>query len=274
MKTVKLITACFLLSAAMYLVAPLHAAPKPESTPTEKNDCVIVATEAYKRLQSQGIWAEIIAFDFNLPSGKKNRHAVCIFQPSKTSNIQLYEAQIGTFDLKTQSADLASLEQGYNRYLNKAGYSVSNLEVLVQEPTKARVADSQLQPPKRIAPIATRSRAPSRPAPTQQQIPSTESLLLRSGFKAIKVNTAKLQRTVNELRQGKMSYMNYNGQLYYVYPAATRDKVYIGTQAQFNAFAGVRSPMPASEPQALRTPNMLPPATYDNPLPPTPPYLR
>ena len=114
------------------------------------------------------------------------------------------------------------------------------------------------------------SRTDSRPASAQQQMFRTESLLLRFGFKAIKVNSAKLQRVVNELRQGKISYMNYNGQLYYVYPAATKDKIYIGTQAQFYAFVGIRCPMAANQPQTVMPPQSNP----VNPLPPTPPYLR
>ena len=97
-----------------------------------------------------------------------------------------------------------------------------------------------------------------------------KSSLLRFGFKAIKVNTPKLQRVVNELRQGKISYMDHNGQLYYVYPAASKDRIYIGTQAQFNAFVGLRSPVAANQPQSEN-----PPTSYPfNPLPPTPPYLR
>src|SRR5260370_19813986 len=112
------------------------------------------------------------------------------------------------------------------------------------------------------------SRMDSRPASAQQQMFRTESLLLRFGFKAIKVNSAKLQRVANELRQGKISYMNYNGRLYYVYPAATKDKVYIGTQAQFNAFVGIRSPVAANQPQAAIPPTSNP----VNSLPPTPPY--
>jgi hypothetical protein len=264
-----------------------------KQAPTEtkqKKDCVIVAAEAYKRLQAQGIWAEVVAFTWNWPDGRKSGHAVCIFQLSKTGNILVYDGQWGTNDLKVKSADLQVIEQAYNRLIAHSGYTVSGFEVIAQEPrkasppegvlstqepTKARAADSQLQPPKPIAPTATRSRAPSRPAPARQQIPRTEYLLLQAGFKAIKAKTAKQQQTISGLRQGKISYMNYNGQLYYVYPAATRDKVYVGKQAQFNAFAGIRSPMPDSEPQALGPQTLGPPMSYPvNPLPPTPPYLR
>ncbi len=78
-------------------------------TPAEtkhKNDCVIVAAEAYKRLQAQGIWAEVVGFTWNAPDGRKSGHAVCLFQLSKTDNILVYGAQLGTNDLKVKSADL------------------------------------------------------------------------------------------------------------------------------------------------------------------------
>lgn len=257
-------------------------------TPAEtkqKNDCVIVAAEAYKRLQAQGIWAEVVGFNWNAPDGRKSGHAVCLFQLSKTDNILVYDAQLGTNDLKVKSADLQMIEQAYNRLIASTGYTVSGFEVMVQEPRKAsrpggvlstqqpaqaRTADSQPPASKPAARTAMHSRMDSRPASAQQQMFPTESLLLRFGFKAINVNSAKLQRVVNELRRGKMSYMNSNGQLYYVYPAATRDKVYIGTQAQFNAFVGIRSPVAANQPQGVN-----PPTSYPfNPLPPTPANLR
>ena len=251
----------------------------------ERNDCVIVAAEAYKRLEAQGIWAEVVGFNWNAPNGRKSGHAVCLFQLSKTDNILVYDAQLGTNDLKVKSADLQVIERAYNRLIAPSGYTVSGFEVLVQEPRKAsrpegvlatqepaktRTADSQPQASKPAARMAMHSRMDSRPASAQQQMFRTESLLLRFGFKAIKVNSAKLQRVVKELRQGKISYMSYNGQLYYVYPAATKDKVYIGTQAQFNAFVGIRSPMAANQPQTVNPPLSNP----VNPLPPTPPYHR
>src|SRR5260370_30051575 len=89
-------------------------------TPAEtkhKNDCVIVAAEAYKRLQAQGIWAEVVGFTWNAPDGRKSGHAVCLFQLSKTDNILVYDAQLGTNDLKVKSADLQMIEEAYNRLI-------------------------------------------------------------------------------------------------------------------------------------------------------------
>jgi hypothetical protein len=63
-----------------------------------------------------------------------------------------------------------------------------------------------------------------------------ESLLSQSGFKVITVTTPKQQQAVAGLAQGRCSAVTYNGKLYYVYPTATKDKVYVGRQKQFTAY--------------------------------------
>jgi hypothetical protein len=63
-----------------------------------------------------------------------------------------------------------------------------------------------------------------------------ETLLARSGFKVVTVKTPKQQQAVNGLAQGRCSAVKYNGKLYYVFPTATKDRIYVGKQAQFNAY--------------------------------------
>ena len=63
-----------------------------------------------------------------------------------------------------------------------------------------------------------------------------ETLLAQSGFKVVTVKTPKQQQAVNGLAQGRCSAVKYNGKLYYVYPTATKDRIYVGKQAQFNAY--------------------------------------
>ena len=63
-----------------------------------------------------------------------------------------------------------------------------------------------------------------------------ESLLSQSGFKVITVTTPKQQQAVSGLAQGRCSAVTYNGKLYYVCPTATKDKVYVGRQKQYNAY--------------------------------------
>jgi hypothetical protein len=63
-----------------------------------------------------------------------------------------------------------------------------------------------------------------------------ENLLAQSGFKVITVTTPKQQQAISGLAQYRVSAVKYNGKLYYVFPTATKDKIYVGRQKQFNAY--------------------------------------
>src|SRR5882757_3688369 len=63
-----------------------------------------------------------------------------------------------------------------------------------------------------------------------------EFLLAQSGFKVITVTTPKQQQAINGLAQYRVSAVKYNGKLYYVFPTAKKDKIYVGRQQQFNAY--------------------------------------
>src|SRR5438874_13583526 len=63
-----------------------------------------------------------------------------------------------------------------------------------------------------------------------------ENLLAQSGFKVITVTTPKQQQAINGLTQYRVSAVKYNGKLYYVFPTATKDKIYVGRQKQYNAY--------------------------------------
>jgi hypothetical protein len=71
---------------------------------------------------------------------------------------------------------------------------------------------------------------------TGQAGPQKEPLLTQSGFKVITVTTPKQQQAVTGLAQGRVSAVKYNGKLYYVYPTAQKDRIYVGRQKQFNAY--------------------------------------
>src|SRR5881394_2021935 len=86
-----------------------------------------------------------------------------------------------------------------------------------------------------------------------------EFLLAQSGFRVITVTTPKQQQAINGLTQYRVSAVKYNGQLYYVFPTATKDKIYVGRQTQFNAYknalAAQHMGQPASQPgQQLMNP--------------------
>src|SRR5262245_8936606 len=71
---------------------------------------------------------------------------------------------------------------------------------------------------------------------TGQSVAQKESLLSQSGFKVVTVKTPKQQQAVRGLAQGRCSAVKYNGKLYYVYPTGTKDRIYVGRQAQFDAY--------------------------------------
>jgi crotonobetainyl-CoA:carnitine CoA-transferase CaiB-like acyl-CoA transferase len=83
---------------------------------------------------------------------------------------------------------------------------------------------------------------------TGQAVAQKESLLSQSGFKVITVTTPKQQQAVSGLAQYRVSAVKYNGKLYYVFPTATKDKIYVGKQKQFNAYKQALAAQKASQP--------------------------
>jgi len=63
-----------------------------------------------------------------------------------------------------------------------------------------------------------------------------EFLLAQSGFKVITVATPKQRQAINGLAQYRVSAVKYQGKLYYVFPTAKKDKIYVGKQKQYNAY--------------------------------------
>ena len=63
-----------------------------------------------------------------------------------------------------------------------------------------------------------------------------EFLLAQSGFKVITVTTPTQQQAINGLAQYRVSAVKYNGKLYYVFPTAKKDKIYVGKQKQYDAY--------------------------------------
>ena len=63
-----------------------------------------------------------------------------------------------------------------------------------------------------------------------------ENLLLRAGFKAKTVTTPKQQQRMSALPPGQVSTVGYKGKLYYVYPTATKDRILVGNQTQYNVY--------------------------------------
>src|SRR5205823_5407294 len=75
-----------------------------------------------------------------------------------------------------------------------------------------------------------------------------EFLLAQSGFKVITVTTPKQQQAINGLAQYRVSAVKYNGKLYYVFPTAQKDKIYVGKQKQFDAYKQALAAQQGSQP--------------------------
>ena len=73
-------------------------------------------------------------------------------------------------------------------------------------------------------------------AASASEISRKEALLTQSGFKVVTATTPKQKAALNGLAQNRCSAVMYNGKLFYVFPTATKDKFYVGKQAQFNTY--------------------------------------
>ncbi len=82
----------------------------------------------------------------------------------------------------------------------------------------------------------------------QSVVAQKEALLTQSGFKVVTVTTPQQQQAVSGLTQGRVSAVKYNGKLYYVYPTATKDRIYVGRQKQFTAYKQGLTAQQASHP--------------------------
>ena len=88
-------------------------------------------------------------------------------------------------------------------------------------------------------------------AASGSEISRKEALLTQSGFKVVTVTTPKQKEAVNGLAQGRCSAVHYNGKLFYVFPTATKDKIYVGKQAQFNRYKKAIAAHQASQPASM-----------------------
>jgi hypothetical protein len=63
-----------------------------------------------------------------------------------------------------------------------------------------------------------------------------ETMLAQAGFISKTVTTPKQKQQVEKLTVGAVSAVKYKGKLLYVYPTTTKDQVYVGKQAHYDAY--------------------------------------
>jgi hypothetical protein len=88
-------------------------------------------------------------------------------------------------------------------------------------------------------------------AASGSEISRKEAVLAQSGFKVVAVTTPKQKEAVKGLAQGRCSAVTSNGKLFYVFPTATKDKIYVGKQAQFNKYKKAIAAQQASQPARM-----------------------
>ena len=63
-----------------------------------------------------------------------------------------------------------------------------------------------------------------------------EELLVQAGFKVKAVTTERQKQHLAALAPNKVSAVTYTGKLYYAYPDAAHNRIYVGRQPQYNAY--------------------------------------
>ena len=71
---------------------------------------------------------------------------------------------------------------------------------------------------------------------TTGQNKSNEDLLVAAGFKTHAANTAQKQKLLASLPAGKVSTIQKNGHVYFVYPDVKNNAALVGTQQEYTAY--------------------------------------
>jgi hypothetical protein len=75
---------------------------------------------------------------------------------------------------------------------------------------------------------------------TTTQTQNKENLLIAAGFKVIIPKTAAQQQKLQTLPAGKVSLVQKNGQIYYVFPDAANNQAYVGGPNQYQTYKQLR----------------------------------
>jgi hypothetical protein len=75
---------------------------------------------------------------------------------------------------------------------------------------------------------------------TSTQTQNKENLLIAAGFKVIVPSTASQQQKLRALPAGKVTLVQKNGKIYYVFPDAANNQAYVGGPQQYQAYKQLR----------------------------------
>ena len=79
-----------------------------------------------------------------------------------------------------------------------------------------------------------------------------ESLLVAAGFKTVVASTDRQLQRLPTLPPGQVTVITQTGKNWWVYPDLAKNRVYVGTQKQYQAYMQLRAQnnLPAPDPQA------------------------
>ena len=73
-------------------------------------------------------------------------------------------------------------------------------------------------------------------ASTTQPLPDERSQLLAAGFKIVPATTRQQQEHLQSLPAGQVTAWQRTGKIFFVYPDASRNQLYVGTQKEYETF--------------------------------------
>src|SRR5271154_49320 len=90
--------------------------------------------------------------------------------------------------------------------------------------------------------------APSSPPPST---PQNDSLLVAAGFKPVVASTDKQLQMLPTLPAGQVTVGTQTGKNYFVYPDLANNRIYVGTEKQYQAYMTLRAQnnLPTPDPQ-------------------------
>ena len=103
------------IAPAVAPVPPAHLDFVPDKPSKDENDCLLVATEAYARMQKTAHWAKIAGFTWIKDGKVIGKHAVLFYQPTESSNVFMYDKD-GSLPIATQSHDLNEIINSLNEW--------------------------------------------------------------------------------------------------------------------------------------------------------------
>ena len=121
--------------------APVFDKPAVAATPDEK-DCLLVATEAYARMQKTADWAKIAGFTWLRNKKTIGGHAVVFYQPTQNSNVWMYDKS-GSYEIHTKSHDLNEIIAVLNQTLRTVNIKIESPRWLDDNDSKNQFASSQ-----------------------------------------------------------------------------------------------------------------------------------